>query len=205
MVTTTNVGDALILVAIIAGVFGISGPLLLAWLLNRQRTAERLADAKLRKEEKDEDYDRQDRVAQSAATAARELALSQKVLADQATAAASHLVENNRIVATAAQQTQDGLSQLAEGQKVIHGLVNSSLTTAMNGELGSTMRELVLLQGSPQNKMRDSAIEVAEARIAELTLTISDRNAAAEKVAAEAADVGFTTEDGPPDPADAKA
>ena len=169
---------------------GVLGPGVLAYITGRQRRSEKL-----------DDYARQDKVAAEAATAAQNLQDSQATLAQQATAAAATaaeqaaeaarlLVISNEAQAKAAKATDEKLV-------VIHGLVNSSLTSSISGELGSTQRELVLLRRARRTAESRKAIEVAEARIAELTLIISDRNKEAASVAFAAKAAGLSSADGP--------
>jgi hypothetical protein len=176
-----------ILVAMIAGVLG---PGVLAYITGRQRRSEKL-----------DDYARQDKVAAEAAAAAQNLQISQAALAQQAadasTLAATQAAEAARllVVSNAAQAT--AAKETSEKLTVIHGLVNSSLTEAISSELASTRRELVLLKRARRTAESRKAIEVAETRIAELTLTISDRNKEAASVAHLAAAAGLSSADGP--------
>lgn len=69
---------------------------------------------------------------------------------------------------------------------VIHGLVNSSLTQALQGELDATRRTVVLLKleaGAIPTTEAAAEIAAAETRIVELATTIEER--AAQATAAE--------------------
>jgi len=177
----------LIIVAMIAGVLG---PGVLAYITGRQRRSEKL-----------DDYARQDKVAGEAAIAAKNLQDSQAALAAQAAEASNTaarqaaeaarlLVISNEVQAVAARDQSEKLA-------VIHGLVNSSLTSAISGELGSTQRELVLLKAAPRTPESRAAIEVAEARIAELITAITDRNREAASIAGMATSAGLSPADAP--------
>jgi hypothetical protein len=131
-----------------AFVVAVVGPLLLAWLTNRQRRSD-----------KREDWARQDAVAEKAAEAAKLL-----------------LAANERVAKTAA-ETNGKLD-------VIHTLVNSNMTAAMQAELDATSRELVSLReitalkqaaGLEPTPAALAAVQATEAKIAELTAALRDR------------------------------
>ena len=107
-----------------------------------------------RRSDKREDWARSDAVAEKAAEAARLL-----------------LAANERVAETTA-VTNEKLD-------VIHGLVNSQMTAAIQAELGATERELVLLRRLAAIAAPDDEVQAAEAtataKIAELRATLADR------------------------------
>lgn len=112
-----------------------------------------------RRAEKREDWARQDAVAAQAAQAARLL-----------------LAENEK-VREAAESTQQKLD-------VIHVLVNSNMTAAMQAELDATRRDLVSLRevarlneeaGRPMTEDAGAVIAETEQRIAKLAADLRDR------------------------------
>lgn len=169
----------IVLVAIIVltgtVVTAVVSPVLIIQLQNAQRTKERQEDWA----RQDEVAKKVDAAAEQAATAAELLQASQKKIADQAAEAASLLVTSNQQIADTAERTMGKLD-------VIHTLVNSSLTSSMQGEHDGIIRELALLRtigGSKPSREITGAIEVAQARAAELESVIKDRETAAVVVA----------------------
>jgi hypothetical protein len=149
-----------------SGLIAAGSPVLLAYLTNRNR-----------REEKKEDYARQDQVAAQAAEAARLLVERQDAAAAKAAEAANLLLAANERVAQTAVVTNGKLD-------VIHTLVNSNYTSALQSELSTMKRELVLLlsvidlkKAAGQSSNGDAANEIAStrAKIAELEATLADR------------------------------
>jgi hypothetical protein len=186
--------DDLVIVAIITVSGTVLSPLLLSWLNGRRRDKERK-----------EDYARQDLVAKRAEKAADGAAAAATHAGEAAVNAgkAAETLQTSQAAIVEANRDQSGrLETIAEGQKAIHGLVNSSLTTSMNAELASTMRELALLRLASGMRPKvepdvQTAIDVARARIAVLHKAIEDRNAEAEAMAPVAAAAGFGPDDAP--------
>ena len=126
---------------------------------------------------KKEDWRRQDIVADRAAKAAQAITIGMKETADQAQVAAKLLVINNEAVASTAAVTQSKLD-------VIHTLVNSNMTAAMQAELDATVRELAMMNevialnraaGREPSKEALGAIVDTGAKIAELRAALADR------------------------------
>jgi len=142
--------------ALIVAVPAVLSPLLLSWLTNRHR-----------RQEKFEDYERQDLVAAKAEEAARLL-----------------LAANER-VAEATKETNEKLVDVAKVTGVIHTLVNSQLTGSKQSEFNAITRELALLQeigGSKPSERIRKAIKIAETSLAELAAVLADRATAAKQV-----------------------
>lgn len=92
-------------------------------------------------------------------------------------------VQEERMQETAA-QTAGKLDEIKEQGDVIHGIVNSAHTAAMQSDLLSTRRSLVLLRrviadgedrGRPPTLDELAEVKKTEAKIAELSATIADR------------------------------
>lgn len=150
----------------------ITAPLILA------RQAE-----KMRRQDREADWDRQDEVARRAANATATVAASQKRIADQAAKAAEALLEANAKVAATADETNGKLD-------VIHALVNSQMTAAMQSEYDATVRELAMMQeviglrraaGHEPSQEALLAAEATQAKIAELAARLEDRAKAQER------------------------
>ena len=147
--------DPSVQIALIVGIFGFSGPLLLA-----------VVQYMVHSREKRQDYARQDVVAKQAATVAKSLLISNEQVARNAeTAATAVLVVTNKL-------------------DVIHTLVNSNLTTALQNELEAASRELVLMRevitlhtaaGRKPSVETLAAIRAAESKVSELRATLNDR------------------------------
>jgi hypothetical protein len=130
-----------------------------------------------RRKDKEQDWARQDAVAAQAAKAAELL-----------------LVANERVAQTA---------EVTNGKlDVIHTLVNSNMTAAMQAQLVALQGQLVLMNrvatlkgeaGTKPNENEVAAIVAVEAQIAELGAALKDRLAATETAAAAAAAAVTTT------------
>jgi len=138
-----------------------------------EANAQRAQDAADRRAEKEQDWARQDLVASRAETAAGQLLESQALLAKQAETAARVLAHNTESVA-------DRLDVLADGQIVIHALVNSNMTAAMQAELDAKHALLLALRRNAELEpvvTQDSKdlIVVTEAKIVSLEEQLVER------------------------------
>jgi hypothetical protein len=120
----------------------------------------------LARKAKQQDWDREDKVAEQAAQAAKLL-----------------LAANERVAGTSAVMNGK-LDVIQEGQKVIHTLVNSNLTSEMEERLASDERGLVSLneivrlnrlQGHEPSHEARAVIQSTEKRIGELKSKLKDR------------------------------
>lgn len=111
----------------------------------------------------------------------------QDEVAARAEQVAQRLLASNERAARSATATNQKLD-------VIHGLVNSNLTSAMQAELDATIRVLLLMRevvalkraaGQEPSPEAIGAIKATEAKIEELTVVISDRLKAAESTETE--------------------
>jgi replicative DNA helicase len=155
---------------LIALVVAVIGPIILSWLNGRQRKAEKILD-----------WARQDDVA---AEAKRQ----QGEVAAQAAEAARLLLAENKKVAHTAAETNEKLD-------VIHTLVNSNMTAAMQSEYDATVRELAMMRevvalkkaaGEQPSPEAVAAIDATEQKIAQLAAELSDRLKQANIVEAQA-------------------
>ncbi len=143
------------LIAAVAGMGTVFSPLILAYVSGRQRRREQV-----------QQWEREDRVAVRAAEAEARAADSARLL-----------LAVNREVVEATTVTNGKLD-------VIHGLVNSNLTTAMQAEYDATVRTLALMRevvalrreaGADPSVDAIAAIAATETRVAELKLALNER------------------------------
>jgi hypothetical protein len=186
------------LVVSVAGVIfaSITAPLILARRTEQMHREDVLAD-----------YQRQDKVAAAVAETARAAAEQVRDVAAQAARAASILQEaqaesirrTDEVARLAAQQAEGTTAKLDDTNSkldVIHGLVNSTLSAALQSELDALvtslamMREVMDLKRSGGHEPAEEAIiafQATEAKIAELRATLADRLKQAEVIAAQSA------------------
>lgn len=131
-------------------------------------------------------------VADQAAEAARLLVQSQQAAADKAAEVARLLVESNAKTAEAAAAIGATLERKVD---IIHTLVNSQLTSAVQASFDATKTVLILLlkvidldreAGRQPSVEALAEVEATRGRIAELQATVSDRlkqSSAAERAA----------------------
>jgi len=180
----------IVLVAIVgfAGIIGtgVLSPLVLGWLNAKARMAEKEEDAENAEAVKKAEWARQDEVAKQAAAVAKEAS-------DAATSAAAAA----ETVAKVAKQAQLDAAKAAKTMigkiDVVHTLVNSQMTSAMQAELDATIRELALMRELADMRhvqhpgvatpAVDRAIALTNDRIAVLQSALNDRHLAADQVA----------------------
>jgi len=173
---------SLIAVACVAIFSSITAPLILARRTERMHREDQLAD-----------YKRQDEVAKEAKETAIAMAVQQDVIIRQqkdATGAARVRDEAaRRLAATTAKSVDDKLD-------VLHGLANSTLSAALESELGALETSLAMMNevidlkkaaGIEPTREAVIAIQSTEAKIAELRATLADRLQQAETIAGRAA------------------
>lgn len=155
----------------------IVAPCILAWLNGRLRQEELRESAKLRREEKLEDWRRQDEVARRAEIVAKQLLDKQKETVAHTEEAAALLVENNKVVAKTAKITNSKLD-------VIHTLVNSNMTAALQSEVDATRAQVILMKeviglrvdaGQRPDSDAVKTLAVLESKVAELDANLKDR------------------------------
>lgn len=182
--------DPAVSAALIAGLSAFLSPVALVFLNNRSR-----------RQEKEEDYARQDDVAEKAATTAARLLESQRVLVEKATEATAVADEAARVLrintakaAEAAKATSDKLVEVANTANVIHTLVNSTLTAAKQAEYNATASKLASLQAVAAMRKQFSLtvdegavveIEDTKKMLTQLGADLADRAKQADTVAAQ--------------------
>ena len=158
-----------VITTIIVALAAVAGAGLPTWLAGRQR-----------REEKEQDWARQDAVAAQAAEAARLLEERQDETERRAAEVASQLRVANTLVTQQNAVTNGKLAQ-------IHELVNSNLTSQMEEGHASLVQQLVLMRevvrlnheaGRLPDNAALAAIATIEARVAELGAQLRDRAAA---------------------------
>src|SRR5678815_862241 len=158
--------DLTVQTALIVGATSLTTAVLLSWLDGRKKTNELEAVAKLRSEEKAEDYARQDEVAARAERGAERLIERQDIAAAQADKAAKLLLSSNESVAAVAKSQDAKLEQ-------IHILVNSSMTLEMQKGLTAHKTALaLLLRLAPEEKAQ---IDATQLLIHDLEIQLAER------------------------------
>jgi len=191
-------------VGIVTAIFAsITAPLILAHRTERMHREDQLSD-----------YQRQDKVAAAAAEIARSAAEQVRGVAAQAAEAASVLQaaqaesirRTDEVARLAEQQAVRAGEKLDDANSkldVIHGLVNSAMTTALQSEMDALvtslamMREVIDLKRSAGREPTAEAVIAlhgTEAKIAELRGAIDDRMRQAETIAARAASAATAAE-----------
>jgi hypothetical protein len=162
----------------VALVVAVVGPVIVSFLNDRQAQAR-----------EDRQNKRQDAVAAQAATAAK-LLLEEQRLTNTKTDRVAELA------ASSEQKIEGSLKDLTAGQKQIHTLVNSNMTSAMQDSYDSkasdlaSLRELSELrqaQGLPPNAETAVRMTTLTRQMAELKAQLDDRQRAAAAVAVEQA------------------
>jgi CO dehydrogenase/acetyl-CoA synthase alpha subunit len=178
---------AIAAIAAIAGMGTVFSPLILSHMA-----------ARARRTEKQLDWAREDKVAAQAAEAAALLLARQDAVAAQAAEAARLLLAANERVARTAAVTNRKLD-------VIHTLVNSNLTAAMQAEHDATVRTLAMMRevvdlrraaGNEPSPETLAAIEATETRIGEQTAALDDRLAQTALAEQQQADAEETEDKG---------
>jgi hypothetical protein len=166
-----------------------------------KRDAERAIEAakhaaKLKSDEKAEDWRRQDEVAERVAVAAKQAADAALLLVQAQEDTIARTDEVARVQAASDKRIVDQLLAIDEQGKKIHILVNSDMTAARTNERNQTMLTVLALRrvqalsrklGLPVDVEEEESIVTAEGRIEELNQILADRLAAQHKVDAESA------------------
>ena len=179
-----------VLIAIVglAGIIGtgVLSPLVLGWLNARSRLREKSEDAEDAATKQRAEWARQDEVALKAAAVAKEAS-------DAAIAAAAAAETVAKVAAAAQADAAKAAATLIGKIDVVHTLVNSQMTSAMQAELDATIRELALMRELADMRhvqhpgvatpAVDRAIALTNDRIAVLQSALNDRHLAADQVA----------------------
>jgi hypothetical protein len=137
-----------------------------------------------KRKEKDQDYAREDAVALQAAEAAKLLVERQDAIAAKTAETARLLAVNTRAVTETAHAAAEVAQRTNDKLDVIHVLVNSNMTAAMQAELDATLREAAMIQevielkkaaGSEPTVETLAALESARNKIGELGSALKDR------------------------------
>jgi hypothetical protein len=164
-----------------------------------KRDAERAIEAakhaaKLKSDEKAEDWRRQDEVAERVAVAAKQAADAALLLVQAQEDTIARTDEVARVQAASDKRIVGQLLAIDEQGKKIHILVNSDMTAARTNERNQTMLTVLALRrvqalsrklGLPVDLEEEESIVTAEGRIEELNQILADRLAAQHKVDAE--------------------
>jgi len=156
-----------------------------------------------KRREREEDWARQDLVAERLAQSSANLLKKTEAVAKEARTAASLLLEANERVAAQSHAILASSEKLEKKVDVVHGLVNSALTTVKQSEYDGLVRELALKEqniilergaGTEPTKASLDYVELLTAKISDLKNELEERGKAMlmmsrqhEEVAAEAA------------------
>lgn len=145
-------------IAVIVAVPTVLATTLVPLLMQRSTT-------KARREERKEDWKRQDDVAEKAASTARSLIERQSQVAEKAAVAVDLLAENTAIQVAATKT-------LTEKVDVVHTLVNSNLTLATQKTREAKQGKLTLLL---KHEPESTEIDLLKLEVAELDAVLKDR------------------------------
>lgn len=180
-----------VVASISAAITSTIAPILLGYFTYRQR-----------RQEKRDEYERTDAVAEKAEEVAQQAAEAARLLIESNKEVADIAREVALVTAEATAKTDQKLEVLDQGQKEIHTLVNSSMTAAMQGELLATSGQYAMMvevidlkktQGHQPTVEALAALETTRARVADLTTQLEDRRLAqikADEEKAQMADQG---------------
>lgn len=173
----------------------ITAPIIISRRGDAKRHEESVEEAKIRKQEKEEDWARQDEVALRAQQAAEDLAESQRVIAvrtDEVArktddAAALLLAEQKttnektdevaRIAANAVEQQERTARDLNGKLDQVHTLVNSAYDAALGGQLAALEQSqtLMLEKAASGDRTSAKALDILEDKVRDLKSLIADR------------------------------
>jgi hypothetical protein len=152
--------------------------------------------AKIKRDEKAQEWARQDEVADRVEAAARQTAEAARLLLESQEATTAATKEVARLAAESDAKVMAGLQILQEGNEKIHTLVNSDMTAARTAERDAVTLTLLALRrvqamsaklGLESSEEELEAIVRFEQRIVELDRILADRLAAQHRVDEEAA------------------
>jgi len=156
---------------------GVLVPVYLVGKANADRRDDNERADRMHREDREADWKRQDEVAERAEKAKLAVLESQRLISDQATEAARLLLDTNKEVEKKQAETNGMLN-------VIHTLVNSNMTAAMQAEFDATQRELAMMKevmalkgaaGLEPTPEVLAAISSTQDKLAELASALSDR------------------------------
>ncbi len=166
--------------ALIVAVPAFLAPIIATWIT-----------ARINREIRDQSWAREDIVAAKAALVAEQAAKAAKLLADAQKAAAAKAAEAAELLLAANERVANTTAVTNGKLDVIHLLVNSNMTAAMQSEHDAVVRELAMMReviglkhaaGHEPSIEALAAIEATEAKITELKIVLSERLNAAAKV-----------------------
>jgi len=174
-----NAANIITVVVSLIGVLavGVVIPVLLVRNAESARREDQAEAARLHREDRDAEWARQDEIAARAAATAASIEAAQRGAAERADEAARLLIDNNERVAKSQLETNGRLD-------VIHTLVNSSMTAAMQSEFDAVTRELAMMRevvelkkasGMEPSAAALAAVKTTEAKLNELAVTLEDR------------------------------
>jgi hypothetical protein len=175
--------DQSVIIAAIVAISSMTAPILLAWMTNRTRHQERM-----------EDYARQDQVAKKAEEVAKQAAVAADLLAVQQRAATTQVKQTAELLVASNERADTNATATNIKLDVIHTLVNSNMTAAMQAEYDATVREAAMMREVVSLKQAAghdptietlAAIEATDKKIADLRAALADRLKATEQAATD--------------------
>lgn len=166
-----------------AALVAAMGPIISIIFTSRMRSKELEVQSKIRRDEKEQDYERQDAVAEAAKNAAERMIARQDAVAAQAAKAAKLLLDAQAETTQQNVETQGKLNQ-------IHTLVNSNLTkemedrlVALKGQVYLT-KEIIRLNRSNHiepNSETQASLHNLEATVSNLETALKERGTATDR------------------------
>jgi hypothetical protein len=157
----------------------VGSPVLLAYLNGKQAARAATQAAGIRRQEKEQDWARQDEVARQVTEAASQAAMAARLLVQSNAQVAEKVAGVAETAAAAAAVTIDKLN-------VIHSLVDGNVTTVLQSVYDGNVRELVMMrelfkrdaaEGLHQSPDAQAAIAAMVTKIDELGAKLADRRA----------------------------
>jgi hypothetical protein len=162
-----------VILALIIAVPAALSPIAIRWWDSKSLADAKAREAAERRADKEQDWARQDAVAE-------------KLLASNAivTTSAKKLLASSELVVASASVTEERLKEIVIGQKQIHTLVNSNLTAAKQAQLEALEAKLIVQKemadfrldnGKPVDEEAKADMEATAIKIAELKAELNDR------------------------------
>jgi len=182
----------------------ITAPMILARRTERMHQEDMLRTEQMHREDQLADYQRQDKVAAEVRVVAAQAAEAARILQEAQSESIRRTDEVARLAAEQAEATTGKLDETNGKLDVIHGLVNSAMTAALQSELDALVTSLAMMRevmdlkkGGGREPAGEAVIafQATEAKISELRATLADRLKQAEVLAQRAHTAADKAED----------
>jgi hypothetical protein len=205
--TSVNLSPVMLAIVALAQILLLSIVTGIITARKERRDSERISEAaklaaKIKSDEKQEDWARQDEVAKRVEEAATQAAAAAKLLLASQEATVAATKEVARLAAESDVKVMEGLAMIQQGNEKIHILVNSDMTAARTAERDAVKLTLIALKrvqvmseklGLQFTKDEKDDITGFEKRIIELDHILADRLAAQRRLDEGAAEKHGTT------------